>query len=463
MTDNTEAMDAPETTDSSEGNETAQQDEAKPMGSPLTPVASGERYEAVDVLRGFAVLGILVMNIYAFAMPFVAFNNPLLYGGSGIHYGTWVFTHLFFDQKFMTIFAMLFGAGLILMHDRAVARGRTVVWVYLRRMFWLLVIGAVHGYLIWFGDILANYALCGLLILMLRKLRPRTLIIVGVIFLIIPMFLMKGFGMGLEQQHEVAEEARALLAAGETLTEEQQQALDAWEQTEPMMFPSPEEVERKIEVHRGGYLGIVQERAPLVVMMQTIMWAMFGVWRMSGVMLLGMAFLKMGILYAERSNRFYLSWIVAGYGIGLPIVAYGARELFAHQFDAFFLWDGGLFYNYVGSLFVGFAHVAVVMLAVKHVVLDGLRTRLAAVGRMALTNYLMHSVLLTTVFYGYGLGLFGHVNRFYLMGFVLAVWCLQLYLSPIWLRHFRFGPAEWLWRSLTYWRRQPMRIQAQAG
>lgn len=462
MTDATDPSDPPQETIASQEEAETRQDVDEQLGSPLTPVTAGERYEAVDVLRGFAVLGILAMNIYAFAMPFAAYTNPLLHGGSGVHIGTWVFTHLVFDQKFMTIFAMLFGAGLILMHERAEARGGSVFWVYCRRMLWLLVIGAVHGYLIWFGDILANYAVCGFLILLLRKLRPRTLIIIGVLFLLVPLGLTKGMGIHFAEQKVIAEEAEALVAAGETLTEEQEVAFQEWTEMKPMMFPDREEVQRKIEVQRGDYLGIVEERAPMVLMMQTVMLGFFGIWRMGGMMLLGMAFLKLGILYATREDGFYVRWIVVGYGLGLPIVAFSAHQLLAHEFDAFFLWDVGVFYNYAGSIFVGLAHVAVVMLVVKRGFFAGLRARLAAVGRMALSNYLMHSVLLTTVFNGYGFGLYGHVDRLYQMGFVLAVWALQLYLSPIWLQHFRFGPAEWLWRSLTYWRRQPLRVQAAA-
>jgi len=438
--------------------EASSPDAEKQLGSPLAPVTAGERYESLDVLRGFAVLGILAMNVYAFAMPFAAYTNPLLHGGDGVHLGTWVFTHLVFDQKFMTIFSMLFGAGLVLMHERAEARGRTVVWVYCRRMLWLLAIGAVHGYLIWFGDILASYALCGFLILLLRKLRPRTLIVIGVVALLVPIFVTRGMGAHFEHLKETAAEADAALAAGETLTEEQQAAVDEWTEMRPMMFPGPEEVWEDVEVHRGGYPGIVEQRAPLVFAMQTFMWVAFGVWRMGGLMLLGMAFVKLGILYATRDDRLYVRWIVTGYGLGLPIVAYSAHQLFEHDFDAFYLWDVGVFYNYIGSIFVGLAHVAVVMLAVKRGLFPALRARLAAVGRMALSNYLMHSVLLTTVFYGYGFGLYGHVDRLYQMAFVLVVWLLQLYLSPIWLRHYRFGPAEWLWRSLTYWKRQPMRL-----
>jgi len=137
---------------------------------PAGPVLGNERIVSLDALRGVAILGILVMNIYAFAMPFIAYSNPLAMGGVEAHnIGTWFFTHIFFDQKFLSIFAMLFGAGMILMTGRAEARGARYGRIFYRRQFWLLVIGALHGYLIWVGDILFNYAAMGMLVYLFRK------------------------------------------------------------------------------------------------------------------------------------------------------------------------------------------------------------------------------------------------------------------------------------------------------
>jgi uncharacterized protein len=173
------------------------------------------------------------------------------------------------------------------------------------------------------------------------------------------------------------------------------------------------------------------------------------------MMLLGMGFLKLGVFSAERSRRFYLTWIILGYGLGLPIILYGYSSLTAAGFDV--VYHFGQPYNYVGSVLVAMGHIGMVMLVCKANIFGRFKNALAAVGQMALTNYLMHTIILTAVFYGYGLGLFGHVDRFAQMGFVLGMWILQLVVSPIWLKHFRFGPAEWLWRSLTYRKKQPMK------
>ena len=147
-----------------------------------------------------------------------------------------------------------------------------------------------------------------------------------------------------------------------------------------------------------------------------------------------------------------------GYGIGLPLMVFDAIKLIEHKFSVDYLMHGGILYNVFGSLVVAMGHVGLLMLIVQSGAIGWLTRRLAAVGRMALTNYLTHSIVCTTLFYGYGFNLFGHINRTGLVAIVLAIWIFQLVVSPIWLKYFRFGPAEWLWRSLTYWRIQPMRL-----
>ena len=181
------------------------------------------------------------------------------------------------------------------------------------------------------------------------------------------------------------------------------------------------------------------------------------IWRVTALMLLGMALMKTGVLAAEKSAGFYRNMLLVAYGVGLPLTVFSAFDLKAHGFDMTYASGVGGIANYLGSIIVGLGHVALVMLLIKSGFASKLLRRFAAVGRMALSNYLMHSVILTTVFYGYGFGLYGSVPRVQQMGIVVAVIVLQLIYSPWWLARFRFGPFEWLWRSLTYWQRQPMR------
>ena len=434
-----------------------------PLRAGAGPVSAGERLAGLDMLRGVAVLGILVMNIYTFAMPFPAYYNPLLMGGTdAVNLGTWFFTHVLFDQKFLSIFAMLFGAGVVLMWERAEARGAGFAGIYYRRMFWLLVIGALHAYLLWFGDILFMYAAIGMLVYPLRRLAPARLILIAVLLMPVALLLSYGNSVYVETlQREVAElEARK--AAGETLAGEEQGKLDEWEKTRSFMVPTVDDVQKDVDAYRSGYLDIVAHRAPTVLMMQVAMIPFFGLWRVGALMLLGMALMKLRVLTGERSTAFYRGLMFAGYGLGLPLTVFSALDLYAHDFAILYAFRYGNIANYVGSVIVAFGHIGLVYLVVKTGFVRGLMQRFAAVGQMALTNYLLHSVILTTVFYGYGLGLYASVPRLGQMGFVAAVIALQLIVSPWWLARYRFGPVEWLWRSLTYRRRQPMRREAPA-
>jgi uncharacterized protein len=179
--------------------------------------------------------------------------------------------------------------------------------------------------------------------------------------------------------------------------------------------------------------------------------------RSGGLMLVGMGLMQLGVFAAVRSYRFYATLAGVGYAVGLPVVAFGILDLTAHDFDPVHEYIVGGHFNYVGSLFVALGHVGAVMLVCKAGLLPWLTARLAAVGRMALTTYLTQTVLCTTLFEGWGFGLFGELVRFQLLAVVAGVWLSQLAVSPLWLRHFRFGPMEWLWRSLTYGRLYPFR------
>ena len=422
------------------------------------PVTARERISSIDTLRGVAVLGILVMNIYAFAMPFIAYQNPLALGGTEwYNLGTWFVTHLFFDQKFMTIFSILFGAGLVMMATRAEERRVHYAGTWYRRNFWLLIIGALHGYLLWFGDILFHYALVGMLIYPFRHLSARKLMTVAGILLAIGMLMNYAGGNYMTQLKASGLEILQLQHAGQSLTEEQKATLEQWEASAIFLKPPEQQVEEDVRAFTGSYLDALRHRAPTVWMMQTQATIGFIIWRVGGLMLLGMALMKLDVLSAARSLTVYRKMMLVGYGLGLPVVAFSAWNLQAHTWDMLWMFRLGGLPNYIGSILVAFGHIALVMTIVKVGVLQDLMARFAAVGRMAFTNYLMHSVVMTTIFYGYGLGLYGQVPRLAQMTFVAAMLGFQLWFCPIWLQAFRFGPAEWLWRSLTYWRVQPMR------
>ncbi len=424
-----------------------------------TPVTEPERVDSVDTLRGVALLGILVMNIYFFALPGAVYFNPRAWGGAeGINLWTWVVTHVFFQQKFMSIFSMLFGAGIILMFERAERRGSPFGRIWFRRVFWLLMIGLVHAYIFWYGDILFSYAVCGFFIYFFRRLSPRTLVIIGIILMLVAIPLSSGIGLFVGFMRDTAAEAERLEAAGEDLDVMQRSMLDSWGEMKNEHYPTPEQLQEEVDLYGAGTYGeIFADRFPAVISMQLFAGLISVYWLVTGLMLIGMALMKSGVFSAKRSYRFYIVMVCCGYGFGLPLAILSVWKLMAHNFDVIYIFTYGGHYNYVAALPVALGHVGLVMLACKAGLFTALRLRLAAVGRMALTNYLMHTLICIFIFYSHGLGLFGRIDRFLLMGVVLAIWILQLAICRPWLERFRFGPAEWLWRSMTYRKLQPFR------
>jgi uncharacterized protein len=422
------------------------------------PVAGSERIDSLDILRGVAIFGILVMNIYAFAMPFPSvYLNPLLMGGTDtINMGVWFVTHILFEAKFLSIFAMLFGAGIVLMTLRAEERDIRFTAIFYRRQFWLMCIGALHAYFLWIGDILFLYGIIGMLAYLFRKRKPTTLIIIACLLLPVTPLLNVGMGALTEQFTAEVVELTARQEAGEVLTDDETRMLERWEAQNNFMAPDAEALQNVVDTHLGSYAEITANRIPTAVVIQLASILIQGPWQVGAFMLLGMALMKMGVLSGKRSADFYRRMMLIFYAIGLPLTAYSAIDLQAHEFDAVYQSGLGGISNYFGAILVALGHIGLVMLLLTTGFVTKLLRRLAAVGRMALSNYLMHSMILTTVFYGYGLGLYGSVSRIGQMGFVVGVIALQLIYSPWWLARYRFGPVEWLWRSLTYWKRQPM-------
>jgi uncharacterized protein len=418
---------------------------AGPSG--LSPVSSNERIASIDVLRGVALLGILSINIWAFALPYIVFNDPRAAGGwSPINKGVWIFFHLLCEQKMMSLFSMLFGAGLIVMVQRSDARGTSLLGIYYRRICWLLVFGLLHVFLLWEGDILVPYALCGFLLYPFRRLRPRLQIFLGTLVFLSQVLLTTGLGLLVVHLQEMTG------PNNDRGTEEERQLRRMLEEE---IFPS-RDTDAQIKRHRGGYAAQFGQRAADTLAEEIPGFLFWAGPRAGGLMLIGMGLMQLRIFSAQRSFRFYVRLAVLGYLLGLPLIGYGILGMMKHDFDDLrqLLWSDH--FNYVGSLFVALGHVGLVMLICKAGLLEGLTSRLAAVGRMALSNYLLQSLLCTTLFEGWGLGLFGELDRIELVGVIAVIWLIQLVLSPIWLRYFRFGPMEWLWRSLTYWKWHPL-------
>ncbi|GAA4359505.1 DUF418 domain-containing protein [Kangiella marina] len=397
--------------------------------TPLTPTESTARYHSLDLIRGIAVAGILIMNIYAFANVYAYYVSPAALGEPSLaNLVTWLVTHTFADQKFYTLFSMLFGAGIMLMAERAKANGTSPAGLHYKRMFWLLCIGVIHAIFIWYGDILVTYALTGLWVyLFARDTQAKTKLVVGSILILMIVLLMTLFAAYIDNASEadMAEMAN-------------------------MFAPTEDFVANETAVYTSTYASQMDHRIHFFVTSLPMMALFFGLFRIGGSMLLGMGLYQLGILTAERSRSFYLKMMILCFIAGFGILAYDNFLLLTSNFSMSTTMLSFMSLNSFAAVFVALGYIALFCLWVKSDKFTGFRSRLEAVGRMAFTNYLAQSIICTLLFYSHGFGLFGQLERYQLMFIVAIIFTAQLIWSPWWLARFKYGPLEWLWRSLSY-------------
>jgi uncharacterized protein len=422
---------------------------AAPAVEPL-PAADAEparsaplqRIATLDIVRGIAVMGILAMNIVAFAMPFQAYMNPTAYGlESNADLASWVFSFIFIDGKMRGLFSFLFGASTLLVIERAEAAGESPARIHYMRMLWLLVFGLLHFYFIWFGDILALYAQTGLILFFFRKLSVKALLRWGIGLVLLQTVLFAFFAFGAQY-----------LAHTPNLAPDQ---AETWRSMQEGFAPlTGQALADELALYRGPYGGLVHERlvehlgkpftgTPLFLA-ETL-----------GYMLLGMAALKSGFFRGTWAIERYRKWALTCLGIGVPVYAALAYLTVTQGFAT----ENIFLFSIAGT--TAFRPVMVVGIAALVIILTrnggALVERIAAAGRAAFTNYLGTSILMTTLFYGYGFGAYGSLSRIQLWIPVLGMWALMLLWSKPWLERFRYGPFEWLWRTLARMRLEPMR------
>jgi uncharacterized protein len=407
----------------------------------VAPVKTADRILSLDVLRGFALLGILAVNAAYFSAPWQTGFDPTIppLGVNDQTMWSWLVMHVFFELKCITLFSMLFGASIYMVGGERRDKSRGAV--LRRRLMWLALFGLIHGLLIWYGDILFHYALVGFIALLMRSWKPRTLFIVGGILYIL------AFGMQ--------------TVSGPLL------ALVPPEQLEEILGPieaafavPPAEFERMQAAFQGGVLSSVQEN--IAVWLVAAPNSILGfIPRTLGVMLIGMGLLKVGFLSGRAPAWLYALMTLIG-AASLAVIAYQAQINWALRFDTIHMLGAGLAANVGLSIFVSIGYASALILLVKAGA-KLLIAPLAAVGRMAFTNYIAQSLIMTTIFYGgRGFGLWGEVDRVTLWAIVLGVWAAQLIWSPIWLSRFSMGPLEWVWRRLSYGKQVSMAKEASA-
>ena len=416
-------------------------------GSP-TPVSPSQRIEALDVLRGIALLGILLLNILAFGLPGEAYFSPAVDGAlSGVNFAAFATVEVCFEGVMRALFSMLFGAGVVML-----AEGRGA-GPYYRRQVLLLGFGLLNAFALLFsGDILVTYALAGLVLYPVRSWPPRRLLIAaGLVFVWLGIVYGSLFAaVGSPPSHAVG--ATAAAGTGAPSSPDRHAALTLRQEVERYLEPSREDLERDALAHTAPYPIAFAANAENVVETWTgaMPWTMF--WDALGCMLLGMALYRAGWLQAKRPDRDYAVLVACGLVVGLGVN--GTELAMRLATDLGMQWTPAITtptYD-IGRVATALGYLALVMLACRRGLVPRLRHALAPVGRMALTNYLMQSAICLIVFHGLGFGLWNRLDRAELYLVVAAIWAFQIAFSRWWLRRHRFGPAEWLWRALTYGR-----------
>jgi uncharacterized protein len=420
------------------------------------------RIDIIDIIRGVALLGILILNIPYFSME-EYFSEPWNQDTSNTNFWVHAVNIIFFEGKMRALFSMVFGAGIILFTTNKEKAGKSATWLFYKRMIWLTLFGLAHAHLIlWMGDILYFYGLIGMLAFLFRKMKPKYLAMGVPIVAVIGFVANTLFMQNIRGKYLEYKEAIALKEAGTELGEKELVSIEAWEETRKEMIPNKKEVVEHTALMKGSYSDVASHVRPKAWVGQ-FKYLIFSIWDMLALMLLGIALYKWGFLTMQWTQAQYKKTIWIGYGVGLPLVIFS----FIHNTIHFPNVETALKFfeehpiNWVALIYdfqrilIMMAHVALVILIYQKGYFTRLMIGLRAVGQTAFTNYIMHSVICTLVFFGYGLNQYAEWEYYQLYYLVIGIWIFQLIISPIWLKYFLFGPLEWLWRCLTYGRIQP--------
>jgi uncharacterized protein len=405
----------------------------------IVAAPTGKRLESLDFIRGCALFGILIMNIVGMGLG-PAYDNPTVMGGdTGVNLWTWFVVNVTFEGTQRGLFSILFGAGVILFTGRPDSTD-----AYFRRNLWLIAFGLFNAWvLLWGGDILYFYGLTALFLFAFRHLPGKKLLGLG-----IAAFLLGAAWSGLETYNMLNLHKRAVAAESVPAAErneEQKKTVEEWKE-QSRGAPSAETVARLKRENQSGYVSALVVRAPRIATAQS--WDAYRYFfDIFGMMMIGMALFKLGVLTLEARTRTYLAMMIGGYAIGMPLNLYEANWLMTHGWSGLARHQADITYD-AARLAQTIGHLGLLGLFLKSGIFTWFRQSMAAVGRMALTNYLTHSVVALIIFVL--LGYWGQLERHQLYYIVFSIWAVQIVISPIWLKHFHFGPVEWLWRYLTY-------------
>lgn len=424
----------------------------------MQPTTEAERIDSLDELRGFALLGILLLNILGFGLPSAAYSFAGfdLDGTLNSDLIAWASVELLAEGAMRGLFSMLFGAGVLLFAEGATGTSGKSAALHYRRTFWLLAFGLFDGYvLLWNGDILVSYALAGAVLYWVRNLRVSTLLILAGLLL----FLMSALHLLIADQMSAGRQASLSIEqtrAGEPVDEALLQQAAVWEDFSASYFPTSEEVEEELVARRGSYSSAFVWNLQANTEMLLFVLPVFLFWDALAFMLIGMALFKLGVLQGRRTDAFYLRLMLAGFAVGLLVNSSEVWGAVSSGMELTRVFAQMQWTYHFGRLGMSLGYIGLLLLLWRQARLLRLRRLLAATGRMALTNYLLQSLICLILFTGAGLALVGELSRAELYPLVFGIWAFQLAFSRWWLARFRFGLLEWVWRALTYGRLPPL-------
>ncbi len=429
----------------------------------IIPDEQTKRISSLDSLRGLAVLGILLINITSFGWPKDAMESSTFIHDKGINFYLWyIFGHGVFEGSFRAIFSLLFGASFLIFIGRLEKKmgAQLSAEYFVRRQLWLLLFGLFNAFvLLWPGDILFHYAVCGVVLIAFRTTSAKYLIVASVVCLTL---------LTMRENKDLFDKKKIIVQGEKAALVDTSSVQLTWIQKESIremnvlknkysLEENKKNREEKLYIFRSGYFTIYKYISDKSVSAETYGLYYFHFFDVLAYMFIGMALFKSGILQGDANLKLY-GWMAAiGLSVGLTLSYQHLLPSLLYNFDNYAVLKHKPIEIYELQRYVRSIGVfGFIMLAYKSGWFKRFFNIIRPVGQMAFTNYLSQSVICVLIFYGFGLGLVGKLERYELYFVVLAIWFVQIVVSHIWLRYFRFGPMEWLWRSLTYSKIQPI-------
>lgn len=387
---------------------------------------STNRIDSLDLIRGVAILGILIMNITSFSQIGMAYINPTLGAGiDGVNGWLHSFAFLFADMRFMSMFSILFGAGMMLFVQNIEQKGLKPVKYHYKRMFLLLGFGLIHAHLIWMGDILVPYAICGCLVFLIRNWSSARLVFAASILFMVPivMNLLTYYALSPQELGEIYG---------------------------PIWNPEAIDIAKEIQAYQSSYLGQMEVRSEGAHALETFLFVSEGLWRYSAMMITGIILFRLDWFKGNKGSVYYLRLGLVFLTLGSVISAYGLYLSNELQWPGGWSMTIGHQFTYIASFIMALSYIFILVCWSTCSLGSRIQNLLKKVGRMAFTNYILSSVVCTFIFYGHGLGYFAQFDRLQQWGVVLLVWLLILLLSNWVMNRYKQGPLEFIWRKLTY-------------